>query len=216
MNAPHFNTLADGGTDTELLRQAERAGIATQYSGFWGETVSVGPHVLRRALSAMGKYTDARAHADVLVAPLGETYPVGLPSPCNWELRALGAPEAPPSAQGHGDVAELPATLAAGYYELRAARQVRSVLVAPAQCWLPEGLRQGARWWGVTTQMYALRSERSWGIGDFTDLAQCAALAAAQGAAFVGVSPLHALRPGQPEAASPYSPSSRVALNVLH
>ena len=216
MNAPHFTTLPAGGTDADLLRQAERAGIATQYIGFWGETVNVGSSVLRRALHAMGTYVDARAHADVVVVPLGDACPVALPSPSDWELCALDAPKAPPSAQGHGDVAELPATLTAGYYELRAAGQVRSVLVAPAQCWLPEGLRQGARWWGVTTQMYALRSERSWGIGDFTDLAQCAALAAAQGAAFVGVSPLHALRPGQPEAASPYSPSSRVALNVLH
>src|SRR5690606_34282428 len=80
----------------------------------------------------------------------------------------------------------------------------------------PEALLQGERWWGPTVQLYALRSERNWGMGDFTDLCQVIDLAARQGAAFVGVSPLHALFPHDPERASPYSPSSRSMLNTLY
>ena len=223
MTPPPLPSIAADATESELRRLAEHAGIASRYTGFWGETVEVGPAVLRRALAAMGAHCDARTQAQVVVATLGQACHLELPEPCAWELHGLNAPQEPSAGtqpvvmRGQGAAAELPATLEAGYYVLHAAEgSTRTVLVAPPQCWLPEGLRQGERWWGITAQMYALRSERSWGIGDFSDLARCAAIAAAQGAAFVGVSPLHALRPGQPEAASPYSPSSRVALNVLH
>lgn len=202
--------------DDDLRRRAARAGIATTYTGFWGETVAVSTEVLARALAAMGDHADATLLPEALVITAGQAHSAALGDPAGWELQGLDTPDQPPSASGHGATAELPATLEAGYYQLRWAGHTRTVLVTPGPCWLPEGLRQGERWWGITVQMYALRSERSWGIGDFSDLAQCVHIAAGQGAAFVGVSPLHALRPGEPNAASPYSPSSRTALNVLH
>ena len=214
MNTPAFPPFSE--PDTELRQRAERAGIATAYTGFWGDSVRVGADVLTQALHAMGRHTDTSAVPEAVVACAGQAQQLQLPVAGPWQLHNIDVPDSAPCASGDGAAAELPATLEPGYYRLCAPDGVRTVLVAPAQCWLPEGLTQGERWWGLTTQMYALRSERSWGIGDFSDLARCATIAAAQGAAFVGVSPLHALRPGQPEAASPYSPSSRVALNVLH
>ena len=65
-------------------------------------------------------------------------------------------------------------------------------------------------------QLYALRSARNWGIGDFTDLRHAGEPWAARGAGIVGVNPLHALFPQCPAHASPYSPSSRLFLNVLY
>ena len=200
----------------DLLRRAERAGIAPTYSGFWGATVEVGDEVLARALASLGSWHDVAAAPASLVIPVGQPHSVEFTQATGWTLHRVESADAPPLASGHGTRAALPPTLAMGIYRLEAGSSVQTVLVAPAQCWLPEGLRHGERWWGITAQMYALRSERSWGVGDFSDLAQCIRLAAAQGAAFVGISPLHALRPGQPDAASPYSPSSRLALNVLH
>lgn len=89
------------------------------------------------------------------------------------------------------------------------------LIVTPERCYMPAALEQG-RAWGPAAQLYALRSARNWGIGDYTDLADLAAGSAARGAALVGVSPLHALFPHNPDHASPYSPSSRRFLNILY
>ena len=83
------------------------------------------------------------------------------------------------------------------------------------RCYLPRDMRDG-KIWALATQLYALRSRRNWGIGDFTDLASFARLAGQAGASAVGLNPLHALHPSNPAAASPYSPSSRLFLNVLY
>jgi (1->4)-alpha-D-glucan 1-alpha-D-glucosylmutase len=77
-------------------------------------------------------------------------------------------------------------------------------------------LSEGRRLWGLSVQLYTLRSPRNWGIGDFTDLEELVTLAAEQGAAFVGLNPLHALFPANPHHVSPYSPSSRLFLNYIY
>ena len=81
---------------------------------------------------------------------------------------------------------------------------------------MPEALKGDRKIWGVSTQLYALKSKRNWGIGDFTDLREFIEIWAGQGAAMVGVNPLHAMYPHKPERASPYGPSSRLFLNVMY
>jgi 4-alpha-glucanotransferase len=83
------------------------------------------------------------------------------------------------------------------------------------RCFVPEWLADG-RVWGVTCQLYGLRSPRNLGIGDFEDLAQLAELVAQTGADFVGVNPLHALFYADTGRHSPYSPSSRRFLNPFY
>jgi (1->4)-alpha-D-glucan 1-alpha-D-glucosylmutase len=87
-----------------------------------------------------------------------------------------------------------------------------SVVRAPARCHDPGARRH----WGVATQLYALRSSRNWGIGDFGDLRRVIGVFAPLGAAFIGINPLHDLYPHAPERASPYSPSSRVHVNPMY
>jgi len=89
------------------------------------------------------------------------------------------------------------------------ARKTRKVELEAGRCYQPDALEQ-RRLWGFMVQLYGLRSERNWGIGDFTDLRKLIEIAAGLGAAVVGVNPLHATQ------GSPYSPSSRHALNVLY
>lgn len=90
------------------------------------------------------------------------------------------------------------------------------ITVGPGQrCHLPAWL-DGNRVWGAALQLYQLRSARDWGIGDFQDLAQAAELAAAAGADFLGVNPLHALFLAEPGRCSPFFPSNRRFLNPLY
>ena len=118
----------------------------------------------------------------------------------------------------------LPPELADGYYDLTfwvksASREQTSVthlVVSPGQAWLPPSLEQGARLWGLNLPLYALRSRRNWGIGDFTDLQAATAWAGELGASFVGVNPLHAPQSGDDADPSPYSPTSRLFLNFLY
>src|SRR3569623_2101437 len=90
------------------------------------------------------------------------------------------------------------------------------LIVTPARCYLPPALQDSARVWGLGVQLYSQRSQRNWGMGDFTDLKTLVDLAAELGADVVGVNPLHALYTHNPKLASPYSPSSRLFLNVLY
>jgi (1->4)-alpha-D-glucan 1-alpha-D-glucosylmutase len=91
-----------------------------------------------------------------------------------------------------------------------------ALAIAPSRCHQPDALQRGARAWGLSVQLYSVRSQRNWGIGDFTDLARVVEIAAGLGADAVGLNPLHALFPDQPERSSPYSPSSRLFLDVLY
>lgn len=105
-----------------------------------------------------------------------------------------------------------------GYHHLRIETQGEAaarLIVAPQRCHLPPDF--GARkFWGIAAQLYALRSEQDWGLGDFGDLQRLIDWAIARGADAIGVNPLHALFPESPELPSPYSPSSRLFLNPLY
>lgn len=90
------------------------------------------------------------------------------------------------------------------------------VIVTPGRCWLPAGVGTGAKMWGVAAQLYLVRSAREWGIGDFGDLRVLVDMLARRGADVIGLNPLHAMFVDAPERASPYSPASRLLLNVLY
>ena len=118
-------------------------------------------------------------------------------------------------------IATITEALPMGYHRLRIEGRPDESLViaAPARCYVPgqdEGGEPGPRHWGIAVQLYGLRSARQWGIGDFGDLAALAAPAAQLGAQAIGLNPLHALFPHDPGKHSPYSPSSRLHLNLLY
>ena len=70
--------------------------------------------------------------------------------------------------------------------------------------------------WGYTAQLYSLKSNNNWGIGDFTDLYNLVETSAEQQAATIGLNPLHPLYLNNPAHRSPYSPSTRCFINTLY
>lgn len=90
-----------------------------------------------------------------------------------------------------------------------------ALIVAPRRCHCPDADSED-RMWGFSVQLYGVRSDRNWGMGDLTDLREFVERSARAGADFVGVNPLHALFPANPQHASPYSPSSRLYINYLY
>ncbi|MBJ7341193.1 4-alpha-glucanotransferase [Mycolicibacterium sp.] len=115
---------------------------------------------------------------------------------------------------------ELPADLPIGYHRLHVnaggVDADAALIVSPDTAKLPASLG-GGRTWGLATQLYSVRSEKSWGIGDLTDLTDLAVWSAAQhGAGFILVNPLHAAAPTAPMEPSPYLPTSRRFVNPMY
>lgn len=216
-----------------LAEQARRLGVADRYHGFWGKEEIVPDTVLQGAIAAMrGDGRQPAPQQDGL--PPVRVVREGEPATLRWSSHGhhatrwhLGAEETGQEIatgdleRGHEHAAvALPHPLAPGYYRLALEgapeHEHCRVVVAPRHCHVAQGLHEGQRWWGCTIQLYALRSSRNWGIGDFGDLRRLCDATAHQGASFIGLSPLHALFPHNPGAASPYSPSSRKALNPIY
>jgi (1->4)-alpha-D-glucan 1-alpha-D-glucosylmutase len=102
-----------------------------------------------------------------------------------------------------------------GYHTFRVEGEEAAtrLIVAPRRCHVPDGL---SRAWGLMVQLYALKSRKDWGIGDFPALETLVDQVAKAGGAAIGLNPLHALFLNTPENASPYSPCSRLFRNPLY
>jgi 4-alpha-glucanotransferase len=115
------------------------------------------------------------------------------------------------------------APLPRGYHSLavaieRAGRRQeaqQTLIVTPSRCTTVEDRIGERRAFGLWANLYSVRSSRGWGAGDTGDLRSLLELAAREGAAFVGVNPLHALW-NRDEHVSPYAPISRLHRNLLY
>jgi 4-alpha-glucanotransferase len=182
-----------------------RWGIEPGYRAAGGAWISAAPGSLRRVRRALSERENAEAtYHDVWVIEAGDTRPVREPS----ELR-----------HEDGEVRQvssyLPRDLPLGYHELvglETGERTR-VIVSPGQCFFPEDLFT----WGFAVQLYAVRSRKSWGIGDLSDLRTVARWSARElEAGMLLINPLHAASPTLPQQPSPYYPSSRLYRNPLY
>ncbi len=215
-------------------------GIETRHIDALGVTHEPDAETLAALVAAFGLPTEPDLAAAAIVemrraAPLGldPLYVVAaeapmlaldLPrdlGPVEWRLEL----EEGGRAAGRWDPGDgqlpLPENIPLGYHRLELSvagggAATIGIAVAPPACYLPSDLQPGARSWGLTAQLYSLRSERGWGMGDFTDLAQLSRAAGSLGAVTVGINPLHALFASEPRHASPYSPSTRGQLDYLY
>jgi 4-alpha-glucanotransferase len=128
----------------------------------------------------------------------------------------------------HADAARLPLALPAaaelqfGYHTLRCDLELggrrwsstQDLIVAPPHCLgLSEriGKRRAV---GVWTHLYTVHSQRSWGIGDLSDLSSLLDWASNLGLEFLGINPLHAAD-NQAGEVSPYYTLSRLYRNPI-
>ena len=209
-----------------LDNAALAAGISPSYINAHGKPQSIGAETKRRLLDAMHKTTTV-AKAAVIPVPVVKVFTAGkkmpLPVQGQGEFQWLLTTEQGQEHKGHvagGKALNLPAKLPEGYHILTLsqgeARFECRVIVAPKRCYEPQALLDGKKLWGACVQLYTLRSDDNWGIGDFGDLKKMLAEVGKRGGAFIGLNPIHALYPANPESASPYSPSSRRWLNVIY
>jgi 4-alpha-glucanotransferase len=109
----------------------------------------------------------------------------------------------------------LPISPPLGYHRLHLtvdALELQSYLVsAPPHAYSPAESEQ--KRWGVFCPLYALHSERSWGAGDFSDLAALAELTGRSNGHAVATLPMLASFLDEPFNPSPYAPVSRLFWN---
>jgi 4-alpha-glucanotransferase len=115
---------------------------------------------------------------------------------------------------------EIPGDLPLGYHTVRARsggqEAAMPAIITPAWLGLPARLGE-RRAWGLATQLYSVRSHRSWALGDLTDLTDLAVWSGAEhGADYILINPLHAAEPVAPMEPSPYLPSTRRFFNPLY
>lgn len=115
---------------------------------------------------------------------------------------------------------DLPTDLPLGWHIVEArfpGRRGRGyVVVTPERLSVPDEVAQ-RRPWGWMAQLYSVRSRRSWGLGDFGDLAELCSLGKIRtGADFVLINPVHANEAVPPLSPSPYLPSSRRFLAPMY
>lgn len=226
----------NAGMSTTLEQLARLLGIAPGYHDIQGDYHAASEHTLRGLISAMGivcageveqqaslsaliAYNQRLPACKVIVSGR-DPWTIHLPhdiggTSTRWEvhLEQGGTLE----AVVDDTLLRLP-ELPLGYHRLTTPdRQAHMLLiVAPARCYQPASIEQGGKTWGVSTQLYGLRTLADWGMGDYTALAGLVNWVSDQGGGIVGLNPLHALPLHDPEHASPYSPVSREFLNPLY
>lgn len=224
--------------DALIERVAARAGIAPGYADAFGRSVSSPLETKAAILAGFGLPVGTEGEGRTSLAALERLHDAPVPAllpllanrPTRIPLRGAGANGAASwrlvdedgrSQEGRtADGGLVLPRLQPGYHrilvEAGGASAEATVIAAPARCWEPRGIAEGAREWGLAAQLYALRSGRNIGIGSYSDVGQAAEEAGALGASFVGLSPVHALFAADRTKISPYSPSSRLFLETLY
>lgn len=218
-------------SDAALERLAQRAGISVDWHDYRGQPHRVGVDSLRALLSALGypagteaerRESEAALAADAAAPQPVYTAEPGSPLQCpplrpGERVRITGAgASSEATIEDHGGpVLVVPAT--PGWYRVEGSGHAFSVAVAPPRCSAVADLcGQGARPWGLAVQVYSLAEPGDMGLASYAALARFAEAAAGAGADALAVSPLHAMFSADPARRSPYAPSSRLFLNVLH
>ena len=201
-------------SDSVLRALADRLGILPEYVDQTGRETRVTSDETRVAiLAAMGfdASTDSRAASALELLEARELSRALRPVRVvvHDSAFSLPSPRAVLTLERGGEWR--PDTdLPLGYHTITIGDETQTLIVVPPKCMAPV-----RRAMGVIANLYAVRSDSNWGVGDVTDLATIVKWSGQKGAAFVGVNPLHALR-NRGYDISPYSPISRLYRNPIY
>ncbi|MCV7184164.1 4-alpha-glucanotransferase [Mycolicibacterium murale] len=193
-------------------------GVATSYNNERREPVEVDADVIITVLGLLDVEATTEADRRRELAKVAELDQAGMIAP-TVAVRVDGSTHTVPGARllvgEDGTQIEvedsLPVDLPVGWYRLHTSQGQEVTLVAA-----PPKVPTAPVSWGWMLQLYALRSARSWGIGDLGDLHEFLDWTAREhGAGAILLNPLHAPGPTHPVQPSPYTPSSRRFANPL-
>jgi len=217
-------------TDGSLIELAEAAGVAPRWKDVHGAWHDVAADTISAVLAALGLSSGTKAEIGdslaalrsgnstlppLVTAEAGQAVALGV-APAAFRLVLEDGTVREGMARDHEGRAVLPAIETPGYHRLTVGGQETVLAVAPRQCFTIGDAAPGARPWVLAVQLYGLRRPGDAGLGDFGALEDLIHPAAARGAAGIAISPVHAQFSADPDRFSPYSPSSRMLLNVLH
>ena len=203
----------------DLLAQARIKGVQSEFVDALGKLRVTDPVALKSILDALPEkrvyrfvegpvVLRALRHSRTELAATGRV-------PLKWTI--TGNAKVIAQGETREPVIAWPSDLPLGYHRLtltdaEGATEEVPMIVAPERAFGGDF----DRGWLLAVQLYSIRSDRNWGIGDFTDLAGLVRLAKQLGADGVGLNPLHVLFDDHPADCSPYSPNSRLFLNPLY
>lgn len=221
-------------SDERLRQLAQQAGLAVQWTDANGRPQTVADPVLRKVLAGLGHRADdgdaveaslkdlEQVRRDTHLPPLltvDHGQPLGLGhyfpphTPLQVHLENSAVLDLRLDARG-----ALPGLVPVGYQDVRIEGQQFTLAVAPARCYsVADALGEAApRAWGLSAQLYSLRRSGDGGFGDTQALEAFARSAGERGCDALAISPMHAMFSSDAHRYSPYSPSSRLFLNVLY
>jgi 4-alpha-glucanotransferase len=203
----------------DLFTKAKELGIQTEFVDGQGHRHVTSAEALKIVLDAMPVRAPHRFLDQAVVVRPGRPARTELEPATKLPLRWKIVSDLKVIAEGetHDHTIAWPADLPKGAYRLHLTdaslfSEEAPLIVAPPKAFGGDF----ERCWLLAVQLYGIRSERNWGIGDFTDLQGLIELAAGLGAEGVGLNPLHVLFDDRPGDCSPYSPNSRLFLNPLY
>jgi 4-alpha-glucanotransferase len=209
-----------------IVERAVRCGIETEFQVAFGRQHIVSLDVLGRLLETFKESADGatRLLPRAIVLRDRDSRRLRMSVTEGRSVRwTISDDEKIVSGTGTTPSFQLPDTLQHGIHRLRVGVRLDEsettedvLLIVCSDRAYQGGATTPERMWALAVQLYAVRSERNWGHGDFTDLANLVDLAAEVGASGIGLNPVHALFDDRAEDASPYSPNSRLFLNPLY
>jgi len=218
--------------DRALASLARAAGIMVRWRDAFGNQQTVSPETQRALLAALGLPTATAGQIresrsalrrgaisprlpSLITADMGK--PTLLPTTVSGSRHYRLDCEDGRRIDGilpNGPGILLPPLNTCGYHRLSLGDATSTLAVAPRHSFSVREALGHERAWGLAAQLYSLRRAADDEIGDYRALETLARVS--PGADALMVSPVHALFTADPTRFSPYAPSNRLFLNVLH